>query len=243
MTSVSSLSELFDGSGLGVGGGSSNTVLGDAKVVTIHAEVEETVVTPVGSPRVATDPVLLASVGVSAVADDGDLVVDQREEDLLRVDVVANTFLDANVVLLEVGGSVDTARDGSVEVELLHHGVLSADGVVLGNVVLGVVDSPAVVERVIALSVGRPGAVTADINVLAHTALEVVGGVLLARRVGDTGLVGILVDLSGVATIARAASLAVNNGLSIESNRGGGEVLVEDVESISDGRGGALGPA
>jgi lysophospholipid acyltransferase (LPLAT)-like uncharacterized protein len=86
-------------------------------------------------------------------------------------------------------------------------------------------------------------AVTADIVFRAHTALQVEGGVLLAGRVRDTSLVSVLVDSGGVATIAGATSLAVNNGLSVEADRGCVKAAIQDVESIGDSGGGALSPA
>ena len=223
--------------GLLVSGGASEAVGVDAKVVLVHGHVEEAVVTPVGSPRVAADPVLLTSLWVLAVASDRDLVVDEREADLLGVDV------GAIVVVLEVLGGVDTARDGAVSVELSLHLVDAGKRVVLADVVLLVLDGDAAIEASLANRGRRPGAVTADVNVLAHVVDEVVSGVLLARRVRDTSVVGILVHLSGVATIAGATSLAVHDGLGIEADRGGVEVTVQDVESVGDGRGGALSPA
>ena len=223
--------------GLLVGGGASEAVGVDAKVVLVHGHVEEAVVTPVGSPRVAADPVLLTSLWVLAVASDRDLVVDEREADLLGVDV------GAIVVVLEVLGGVDTARDGAVSVELSLHLVDAGKRVVLADVVLLVLDGDAAIEASLANRGRRPGAVTADVNVLAHVVDEVVSGVLLARRVRDTSVVGIPVHLSGVATIAGATSLAVHDGLGIEADRGGVEVTVQDVESVGDGRGGALSPA
>ena len=164
-------------------------------------------------------------------------MVDEREADLLGVDV------GAIVVVLEVLGGVDTARDGAVSVELSLHLVDAGKRVVLADVVLLVLDGDAAIEASLANRGRRPGAVTADVNVLAHVVDEVVSGVLLARRVRDTSVVGILVHLSGVATIAGATSLAVHDGLGIEADRGGVEVTVQDVESVGDGRGGALSPA
>ena len=54
--------------GLGVCGSSSETVPLDTEVVLVHGHVEEAVVTPVGSPGVATDPVLLLGVSSDTVA-------------------------------------------------------------------------------------------------------------------------------------------------------------------------------
>ena len=229
--------------GLGVGGDTGKTVGLDAEVVAVHGHVEEAVVAPVGTPGVATDPVLLASGGVLAVTNDGDLVVDHGEADVLRVDVVALSLGDANVFCLEFVSGMNTTRDGTVLEELGHHLVLAGDGVVLADVVLLVLDSGAVLHAGLALGGRRPGAVTADIDVSAHAVNQVEGGVLLARGVRDTGVVGILVDEGGVSTIARATSLAVDNSLGVETDGGGTEATVQDVESVSDGRGGALSPA
>ena len=56
--------------GLGGGGGSGKTITLNGEVVTVHGHVEEAVITPVGTPRVATNPVLLTSLGVLTIADD-----------------------------------------------------------------------------------------------------------------------------------------------------------------------------
>jgi len=55
--------------------------------------------------------------------------------------------------------------------------------------------------------------------------------------------VGVLVDLSGVATIARTSSLSINDDLSINRNRRSCLELVEDVKSVSNSRGTSLSPA
>ena len=56
---------------------------------------------------------------------------------------------------------------------------------------------------------------------------------------------GELVDATWVSTVAGATGLAVDDNLSIETNWCGFLVgaLVEDVESVSNGRGGSLCPA
>ena len=72
---------------------------------------------------------------------------------------------------------------------------------------------------------------------------QVVGNVLLARAVGNTVFVGVLVDESGLTTVAVAASLAVDDNLGVQTDRGGVAQACQDVESISKGRGCALGPA
>ncbi len=49
--------------------------------------------------------------------------------------------------------------------------------------------------------------------------------------------------LGGVAAIARATSLAIDHGLGVDADGSGRVQIVEDVETISDGRGGSLSPA
>ena len=53
----------------------------------------------------------------------------------------------------------------------------------------------------------------------------------------------VFVNFSGVATIAAAASLTVDNSLSVETDRSGVLKLVQNVESISEGARRALSPA
>ena len=68
--SLVSLKDL-SGLGLGVGWGSSETVSLDGEVGAglTHGKVEEAHIAPVCTPGIATNPVLLASGGVFAVAD------------------------------------------------------------------------------------------------------------------------------------------------------------------------------
>ena len=54
---------------------------------------------------------------------------------------------------------------------------------------------------------------------------------------------GELKDLGGVAAVASATSVAVDDHLGIKADRGGRAHIVEDVETIGDGRGGGLSPA
>ena len=59
----------------------------------------------------------------------------------------------------------------------------------------------------------------------------------------ETSFVSVLINSTGIATVAGATSLAVNNNLSVEGDRGGTFQAVEDVKSVSDGRCGTLSPA
>merc|ERR1719469_830824 len=81
---------------------------------------------------------------------DGDDNDEFNEEVLFRVDVVAHAFCHGVVLSLKGVGGMDTAGDGSVLSELSLHLILTADAVVLGDVVLLVVDSPAVIDALVA---------------------------------------------------------------------------------------------
>ena len=156
--------------------------------------------------------------------------------DVLLVD------LSRGVVCLEAVGGLDTAANWSVLVELGLHLGNTLDSSVGRNVVFLVVDGPALVEASLSGWAWWPGAVSADVNGLTGM-VEVVGDVLLAGRVWDTMVVGILEDVDWVSTVASAASLAVNHHLGVQSDWGRGFITEHDVESVSEGRGGSLGPA
>jgi hypothetical protein len=151
--------------------------------------------------------------------------------------------VNAACVSVELGCAVDAAGDGTVSIEFSLHLICTFDMVILRDVVLGVFDSPAAIKAGFIRPGWGPCAVTADVNVFAHVALEVECGVLHARRVVQTAVVSILIDCSGVASVARASFLAVYNNLSIKSDWGRDFEVSEDVESVSDGRSGALSPA
>jgi len=217
------------------GGDSGSAVSLDTEVIAVHVDSEEAVLTPVVTPGVATNPVLL-SLRSHTVTNDGDFVV--------NLDFVGEHFgVDATSVGIEFVGGLDTASDGSVPGELSLHLVGSGEGVVLGDVVLGVFHSSAAREAIITERGRGPEAVTAEINVGASTGDKVVGGVLLAGRVGNTEGGSVKVDFSGVTTVARATSVAVDDSLGVEADGGGEGKVGVDVESISEGGGGALSPA
>jgi hypothetical protein len=56
-------------------------------------------------------------------------------------------------------------------------------------------------------------------------------------------VVSVVVNTSGVTTVARATSKAVNHSLRVKINWGGVVILEQNVESVSKSRGGALSPA
>jgi hypothetical protein len=71
--------------------------------------------TPVVTPGVAANPVFFTSL-VNRVTNHRDFVVNKWELDILRVD-------SSGVVVLEVVGGMDTARDGTILKCSLHVGL------------------------------------------------------------------------------------------------------------------------
>jgi hypothetical protein len=219
--------------GLGVGGDSSNTVFLDTETVTAHGHLEGALNSPVGTPRV-TAPPEGGAVSLFTESKDRDLVVDERESHFLGV--------NTSSVELESVGDVDTARDGSVLEDLSLHLSDTLNGVMVSDVVSGGSHSSAAFLTIFSSSRWGRGAVTADVNGL-KSRLQVVSNVLHARSVNETGLVSVRVDTTGVTTVARASSLSVDNHLGVDGDGGDGRELVQDVESVSDGRGRSLSPA
>lgn len=85
----------------------------------MHLDSEESVLSPVGSPRVSTDPVLGSSGLIDTPSDDGDLMVNHGPSVSLGE--------DSSGVGLELIGGVNTASDGSSLVDLSLHLVGSID--------------------------------------------------------------------------------------------------------------------
>ena len=148
----------------------------------------------------------------------------------------------ASVVVLKLFGGMDSARNGTVEVEFGLHLISTVEAVVVSDVVLGVLDSPAVLESVLSFGRRRPGAISADVQVRAGT-LEVVGGILFARRMWDTDVVGVPVDTAGVSTVTGATFLAVDDNLGVQGDGAIRHEVVQDLEPVSDSGSRSLSPA
>ena len=212
-----------------------NAVSLNTEVVCVHVHVEETIVSPVGAPRVATDPVFLAFLG-HTVSHDRDLVIEEQEFDIILVNA-------AIVVVIEVVGSVDTAGDGAVLELGLHH-LSTLHVVIFADVVaVHVSDGGASLDATFSNRGRGSSAVTAHIDGLAAAIDIVVSLVVSAATMDEAGCVGELVHITGVSTIAGATSVAVDNHLGGKSKRAGHHVILQDVESISDSRCSSLGPA
>ena len=170
------MSELLDRAGLrlGVCRRAGEAVSLDSQVVRVHVHQEEAIVTPVGAPGVATDPVLLA-VASLAIADNRDGVVQLRDTDVLFIDVRA-------MVVIELFSGLDTTRNGSL-LQLSLHLVSANNMPVLANVVTGVVDSEAVLNARFVRSRSWPSAIAADVNGAAESSDLVLRYVVHAGRV------------------------------------------------------------
>ena len=194
----------------------------DAEVVLAAHDAEPALLSPVGSPRVTSDPVLLAVL--LAPADHRDGVVHAGGASLV--------LEDASLVRLQLAGGIDGARDRTTGVDLLHHALLSGNASVLLHVVLGVV-----LHSVAGIVVT---AVAADVDV---RALHVLGLVAHAALGGDAALLHQHVrrqHATAAATIGSGG--AVHNHLRRElSSRP--SVLGHQTQTIRHRRGSSKRPA
>ena len=157
----------------------------DGDVVHASHHSEESVLSPVGSPRVSNEPVL-GSV-LNSVSNHGN-VVD-------NVQVSSGVVEDSASVLLESIRDGNSAGNGSSVVDFLHHGLFANDVAVLGNLVDGVlVGHEAGLVRVAVLALHDGGALQAVV-----VASSLVSG---AGFVGDFVVVDPLEGVEGVSSMA-----------------------------------------
>ena len=203
-----SLNKRFGCSGLGVARCPGEAIPLDAEIVFVHVDVEETIVSPVRAPRVASNPVFLA-FSRNAVANNRDLMIEQDERNFLRVNV------GAIVIVLEVVSNMNTTRNGTI-LELSLHLVSSSDFPVLTDVVANIrSDSCAVFKTVITNFWRRSMAVATDIDRGARASNIVEGDVVHAGSVYKTFRHCELIDLSRVSAIAGTTSIAVDDHLGV----------------------------
>ena len=106
----------------------------------------------------------------------------------------------------------------------------------MADVVVLIVDCPALVLAGLSNWAWRPGAVLALVDGGALGFVEVVSDVLFTRAVWNSLFISELINTTWVTTIAGTSSSAVDDGLSIKSNRCGARIVEHDIESISKGR-------
>jgi hypothetical protein len=107
----------------------------------------------------------------------------------------------------------------------------------VADVVVLVVDCPALVLAGLTNWAWRPGAVLALVDGGALGFVEVVSNILFTRAVWNSLFISELIDTTWVTTITGASSSAIYAGLSIKANRCGARIVEHDIESISKGRG------
>ena len=234
---INSLSEFnWVGFGLVVGGGSGNAIRLNAHVVLVHVNVEETLFTPVSSPRVATDPELLTFLSL-AISDDSDGMVYLGNANVFRINPAAV------VRLFEGFSDFHNTRDRSI-LKLGLHLVSTDNVIVLTNIVTGVrSNSPAVLNTTLVKSRNGTNAVTTNVDCATEACNFILSDVVHAGRVNKTFFHGELEDRSRISTVARATCLTVDHHLGIKANWRLCGQFVQDVESISNARSGRLGPA
>lgn len=213
---------------------SGKAVFLNSEIVWSHLHVEESIHSPVVTPRVTSNPVFLSRNRVYGITNNWDFVVNKRECYLFRV--------NATSVKFESIGSVNTARNGTILQSSLHL-CFTFDTVVVRYVISCMrCNSVTSTQAIYTCIWWWPLAISAYIN-CCISGLEVVGNVLFAWTVNKTDIVSIFINLSRVSSIARASSLSIDDHLSINSNRGHVLSVVHDVESISNCRCSALRPA
>jgi hypothetical protein len=207
-------------------GSSPSTVSLDSDVVGATADAEETFLTPVGTPGVTYEPVLLTVL--LTVTNDGDIVNNVLVTSIIAVDttsVFLKSFWDSN-----------TASNGTTLSDLLHHVLFT------GNFTefIDTIDKVLVGD-----DTGLTGAaVTANVHgrallTVVKTASTVDGASLISDLVVGHPLEGV-VSLTTVATLI--LSLARDDDLGGDVDIGPG-TLTGDLDGIGKGRGGSVSPA
>ena len=137
----------------------------------MHLHVEETIIPPVGTPRITTNPVL-GSIIRNTITDNRNLVVY-----LPKGSLGINSTI---IVVLKFVCGMDTARNWTMSSEFSFHFFNTTTAIVVTDIIVCVIYSGAVSERFISCGVWWTVAVTTHVNSLALAALKVVSSVLLA---------------------------------------------------------------
>ena len=234
--SILSLDKFFNFSwGFGEWWDTSSAISLNGEVVRVHFNSEESLFSPVSSPWVSTNPIFSVGWFFESPSDDGDFVIDHGPHGFLGVDTTG--------VLFEFIGNHKTAGDGSVFEDLSLHLVGTWKTVVVWNIVLLVVNSPAVSLSVITFSGRGTSAIFTDINGTTGGLVQVFGSVLLAWGIRNTSLESIFVNTWWSSTIAWTTSFTVDDSLGVKIDGSWVVIFQKNVESISKRWGGSLSPA
>jgi len=180
----------------------------------------------VGAPRITNAPEL--DTVLLTPTNDRDLVVNVSEASI----IVEDTTL---VVIEGLVGS-DTARDGTVGVNLIHHGGLTIDGTVLIDLVVEILVWDVASLTWLAVAAPRHGRA-------ADTVIPTSGLIDRACLISDVVVLDPLVDIDRVTTMATVILLLARD------DQLWGQVdiwpltVTEELDSVGEGGGGSVGPA
>jgi len=212
--------------GPGIDGSGPGAIALNSDVVGASADAEETIFTPVGTPGVSDEPIFVAIL--NTVTNDADVMDDFHITGIITVDTTS--------VVIESLRDGDTTSEGTSLVDLLHHGLFSADGTVFINTI-GVI------------SIGDEASLT-GVAVTAHghsrAAKTIVATASLVRRaslIGDVVLVDPLESAQGVSTVATISILLTRDEDLRSDVDLGPSTVTGNLDSVSKGGGGSLSPA
>lgn len=200
----------------------------------MHLNFEVSIFSPVGSPRVSSNPIFDSVL--DSPTDNADLVGDNWSLRKLLAE-------DSTFVLVELESSLNSAGNWSSGIDLELHSISSENDSVLGGFPLVNLfsDGVAIIGSVDSGCSGWD-TVHAGLDIRAGEVGWVSGGVLLAGGFWDSVLVGEFVDIDWFSSVAGSSGETVDDNLRGESHLG---PLVSslDIDSVSEGGGGSLSPA
>jgi len=224
--SVSSRVSLISSPGVLGSGHGAISLNGD--VVSASADSEETILSPVGTPRVTDEPVLVTVL--DTISDNRDIVNNVR--------ISGSVAIDSSLVCFKRVGDGDTASERSTLGNFLLHGCLTLDsGVLVDTVNLVVIGDEASLGRVAISGDLHSGA----LGSVVVTTGQVDGSLSIGDLVGAHPLES-LDGFSSVATTSIVIKIARDEDLGRDVDIGPG-CLTGDLDTIGEGRGGGLSPA
>jgi len=212
--------------GPGVSGNTPVAVSFDGKVVDTSDDSEETVFTPVSTPRVSDNPVL-GTVGKSTPTNNGDIVIDFS---------LVSSIDENTTSVVEKRASGNTADDGASLHDFAHHSLFTFNGAVF----IDTVDVVAIGNG--AFFTGR--AVSAlDVISTCDTVVPTLSLIVGAGFVSDVVLMNVFISSGGITTVATLIGLFAGE----EDLRGdvniGPDSLSHDLDTIRHGGSGSKSPA
>ena len=195
-------------------------ILFNRVVVLTHNDSEPTMLTPVSTPRVSTDPVF-GTILINAPTGNLNLMIDPTR-------ILASE--DASVIIKEVLIDVDTTRNRTTSSNFSLHLLHTRDRSVLTDLVaLELSDRPAAIGVTVGTKMFR-------------STIQCLSDVVLAGGIRNTLLVSPLVDTIRPTTLAGTSTCTVDNSLRREINGREGTIS-HQIDTIRESRGGTLSPA